>query len=661
MAGLTLDTGALIALMGEWWRGQRGPAANLLDSIDVEPMDRAIAERAGVVLGAIKKVDRKARENLLLVDAVVVIGAASSGSERVPSTRARHPRRAVLRRASRQDRPAAVEGSRAPLDDTLVGVTLDGRGLRMQAWGAAVVGAMLVAPLAAGRAAAQTLVVEAHLPTLPAYSVDITPDGTRVVVCGGLSGPMHVFARTGTSWAQEGLLSSPTDAVSISDDGATAVGISGGGLSGPSMTMLRRVGTTWTPTIVPHRRWYHSVGLTGDGTRMLACSDVYDDCDVYVVSATGVVLETTLGRGASGSWDIVTTYDGSRLGWVDFRGTEVFRRSGTTWTFEYLAPVAGSITDASGSLTSDGAHLVQWDQGIRQYTTFDRSGTSWTAGPVVTSSRQRDGDDTALSGNGARLFTRGWDALGQPHAWLFRRTGGSYAMAAETDLALSPIATTELGDRLVGQDCCGMGGTVILRIALLSGEPCASAGDCASGVCMGGCCDVACPAPPDAGVAPDAGADGGGADAGRDAGADVDATVGSDAGAAMDAGADTDTGTDAGAGIDASGIDASASIDATGIDASVVVDAALGRDAAIRADASGDAAGAMGDAGGSAARPSDGGCGCRAAGSDGGTRRGALALLAIVAALASRRRRPLQSVVAHGSLSRRQAGRWRSS
>jgi predicted nucleic acid-binding protein len=111
MGGLTLDTGALIALedaprigapervraislaiadddrvvtvpapvIGEWWRGQRGPVARLLDGVEVEPMDREIAEHAGVVLAALKKVDRKARENLLLVDAVVVIGAAARG------------------------------------------------------------------------------------------------------------------------------------------------------------------------------------------------------------------------------------------------------------------------------------------------------------------------------------------------------------------------------------------------------------------------------------------------------------------------------------------------------------------------------------------------------------------------------------------------------
>lgn len=48
-------------------------------------MDRVIAERAGLLLAAIKKVDRRARENLLLVDAVVVLGVLRAATR---STRA---------------------------------------------------------------------------------------------------------------------------------------------------------------------------------------------------------------------------------------------------------------------------------------------------------------------------------------------------------------------------------------------------------------------------------------------------------------------------------------------------------------------------------------------------------------------------------------------
>lgn len=68
-------------VVGEWWRGQRGPAAKLLDTrrIRVEDVTRAIAERAGRVLAAIKVTHRAERERLLLVDAIVVVSAAERG------------------------------------------------------------------------------------------------------------------------------------------------------------------------------------------------------------------------------------------------------------------------------------------------------------------------------------------------------------------------------------------------------------------------------------------------------------------------------------------------------------------------------------------------------------------------------------------------------
>jgi hypothetical protein len=74
MPGVTLDTGALIGLerrerrmtarfaawsadnsvvtvpsvvVAEWWRGQRGPVAHLLDAFVVEPTSRVLAENLG--------------------------------------------------------------------------------------------------------------------------------------------------------------------------------------------------------------------------------------------------------------------------------------------------------------------------------------------------------------------------------------------------------------------------------------------------------------------------------------------------------------------------------------------------------------------------------------------------------------------------------------
>jgi predicted nucleic acid-binding protein len=98
-SGLTLDTGALIAIerrarratslvesartrggritvsaavIVEWWRGQRGPLARLLDAFDVEPLDADLAKLAGQAL-ALSPAGPSA------VDAVVMASAARRG------------------------------------------------------------------------------------------------------------------------------------------------------------------------------------------------------------------------------------------------------------------------------------------------------------------------------------------------------------------------------------------------------------------------------------------------------------------------------------------------------------------------------------------------------------------------------------------------------
>jgi predicted nucleic acid-binding protein len=101
MSGVTLDTGALIAIerhdrralalvqsvrdrrarvtvptvaIVEWWHGQRGPVARLLASFDIEPLGRALAEIAGLARAA-------ARPGPSAVDAVVMASAASRGDD----------------------------------------------------------------------------------------------------------------------------------------------------------------------------------------------------------------------------------------------------------------------------------------------------------------------------------------------------------------------------------------------------------------------------------------------------------------------------------------------------------------------------------------------------------------------------------------------------
>jgi predicted nucleic acid-binding protein len=95
---ITLDTGALIAIerrdrrmlafmtvahatgeritvpsvvVGEWWRGQRGPAARILDAVAIEVLPASLAKLAGEALAMVS--------GATLVDAIVVASAAQRG------------------------------------------------------------------------------------------------------------------------------------------------------------------------------------------------------------------------------------------------------------------------------------------------------------------------------------------------------------------------------------------------------------------------------------------------------------------------------------------------------------------------------------------------------------------------------------------------------
>jgi predicted nucleic acid-binding protein len=98
MAGLTFDTGALVAIerrrhrmrrvfataaqdniritvptavLAEWWRGRSDLAEDILAAVDVEPLDEALAKAAGEAVAAVARATA--------VDAIVMASAARRG------------------------------------------------------------------------------------------------------------------------------------------------------------------------------------------------------------------------------------------------------------------------------------------------------------------------------------------------------------------------------------------------------------------------------------------------------------------------------------------------------------------------------------------------------------------------------------------------------
>jgi predicted nucleic acid-binding protein len=70
-----LGAGARITVpspvVSEWWRGQHGPAARILDAVVIEPLSAGLARLVGETLGIVR--------GATLVDAVVVASAAKRG------------------------------------------------------------------------------------------------------------------------------------------------------------------------------------------------------------------------------------------------------------------------------------------------------------------------------------------------------------------------------------------------------------------------------------------------------------------------------------------------------------------------------------------------------------------------------------------------------
>ena len=252
---------------------------------------------------------------------------------------------------------------------------------------------------------------------LQGWSVALSGDGNTALVGGkgdnGGGGAVWVFARSGTTWTQQGpkLVGSGGggdfgQSVALSGDGDTALVGGPIGSAAGAAWVFARSGTTWTqqgPTLVGTGavgRAYQgeSVALSGDGNTAL----VGGDGDNLFVGA---------------AW--------------------VFTRSGTTWTQQgpkLVGTGAGGTADQglSVALSGDantalvgGSGYISNASVVGAVWVFTRSGTTWTQqGPKLvgtgSAGEARQGSSVALSGDGNTALVGGPRDNGEAGAaWVF--------------------------------------------------------------------------------------------------------------------------------------------------------------------------------------------------------------------------------------------------
>jgi hypothetical protein len=268
-------------------------------------------------------------------------------------------------------------------------------------------------------------------------AVALSADGNTALIGGPIDavsqqGAAWVFTRSGGVWTQQGpkLVGSGAanaaeqgSSVALSGDGSTAlVGADAGGRTASgSAWVFTRSGSTWTQqgsklttgNAADLTNFGHGVALSADGNTALI----------------GAPDDGTPGPG--GAW--------------------VFTRSGTTWT---LGPklLAGN-NSAFGwgvALSADAstALISGPDDGYDQSTNsapgaawvFNRSGSTWSQGPKLTSAQSgvyNFGTTVALSGDGSTALIGNNSVAAQPRAWLFARSGSTWALQA------SPLTPTD--------------------------------------------------------------------------------------------------------------------------------------------------------------------------------------------------------------------------
>ncbi|HWH11610.1 MAG TPA: Ig-like domain repeat protein, partial [Solirubrobacteraceae bacterium] len=319
-------------------------------------------------------------------------------------------------------------------------------------------------------------------------SVALSADGSTALIGGpnDSGGAAWVFTRSGTAWAEQQRIATPTDetggpaqfgfSVALSADGSSALigGSNDTGLPGAAWVFTRS-GTTWTEQqkisgpadeTPGETQFGLSVALSADGSTALIGGP---DDDSFAGAAWAFTRSGSTwseqrkfrspdvpGNSAQFGFSVALSSDGSSalIGGPNddsFAGAAwVFTRSGSTWAEQQkIAAPADEIGGQSEfgwsvALSSDGSTALiggpqdKGDAGAAWV--FTRSGTAWAEQQKIASVAEEIGDEAAF-GSSVALSSDGSTALiGGPFdnvdtdagaAWVFTRSGSTWTEQQE--------------------------------------------------------------------------------------------------------------------------------------------------------------------------------------------------------------------------------------
>jgi hypothetical protein len=444
------------------------------------------------------------------------------------------------------DADGAVVHARLTANASSIAITIDDATARYP---------LIVDPILAAAQEAELMASDTATNAELGGSVALDATGTRAVVGAqdhaSNTGAVYVFVRTGTSWAQEALLTASDAATGNSFGCAVAIDATGtrivvGAYGRSSLTgaayVFVRTGTSWAQEAEltarggdTFDRFGSSVAIDAMGIRALVGAEGRSAetgfgntgaAYVFVRTATSWAQESELtasdaAGNASFGHAVAIDSTGARgifgaPGHASGAGAAyVFSRVGSNWTqdAELVAP-DGAANDSFGASVAIGATRALVGAPLHASNTgaayaFAEMATSWTLEAEVTASdgaaNDRFGDAVALDATGARGLVGAGGASTAGAAYVIMRAGTSWTQQLELT-ASDRIANDDFGSA-VALDSMGMRALVgaNLRASLTGaayvftvhpdedGVPCTSGASCVSGHCVEGvCCDSAC-------------------------------------------------------------------------------------------------------------------------------------------------------------------------